>query len=131
MTPEQRPQEKHTTEYLANERTFLAWVRTSIAMLSLGFVIAKFSVWMHELGSQIAPGTPIPTTGMAISIGIAMMALGGLIMVLAAWHYHCVNKAIESGQVVANRWLVLSVAASIVALSVLMIAYMLITEYQL
>lgn len=46
MTPEQLPHEKHTTEYLANERTFLAWVRTSIAVLSLGFVIAKFSVWI-------------------------------------------------------------------------------------
>ena len=38
-------EEKRATEYLANERTFLAWVRTSIAVISLGFVVSKFSVW--------------------------------------------------------------------------------------
>lgn len=131
MTPEQLPREKHTTEYLANERTFLAWVRTSIAVLSLGFVIAKFSVWMHELGSRIAPGTPLPSSGMAMPIGMTMMAFGGLIMVLAAWHYYRVNKAIEQGQVRATYGLVLSVAIAIVVLSILMIISMLIAETQL
>ena len=44
-------EDKIATEYLANERTFLAWIRTSIAVISLGFVIAKFSVWLNELAS--------------------------------------------------------------------------------
>ena len=35
---------KRATEYLANERTFLAWIRTSVAVVSLGFVIARFGV---------------------------------------------------------------------------------------
>jgi len=37
-------EEKLATEFLANERTFLAWVRTSIAVISLGFVVAKFGL---------------------------------------------------------------------------------------
>jgi uncharacterized membrane protein YidH (DUF202 family) len=37
------------TEILANERTFLAWVRTSIVVMSLGFIIARFSLWMREM----------------------------------------------------------------------------------
>lgn len=130
MTPEQRSHENHTTELLANERTFLAWVRTSIAVLSFGFVIAKFSVWMHEVSSRIAPGTPSHINDMAMPIGIAMMVFGGLIMLLAAWHYYSVNEAIEYGQVRASRGLVLSVTVATVTLSVLMI-YMLITESQL
>jgi len=36
------PEDRKATEYLANERTFLAWIRTSIAVISLGFVIAKW-----------------------------------------------------------------------------------------
>lgn len=36
------PSDKLTTEYLAAERTFLAWVRTSIAVITLGFVVARF-----------------------------------------------------------------------------------------
>ena len=37
------------TELLANERTFLAWVRTSIAVMGLGFVVARFGLWIQEL----------------------------------------------------------------------------------
>ena len=40
-------EEKRATEYLANERTFLAWIRTSIAIISLGFVVAKCSLWLR------------------------------------------------------------------------------------
>jgi uncharacterized membrane protein YidH (DUF202 family) len=36
------PEDKRATEYLANGGTFLAWIRTSIAVISLGFVIAKW-----------------------------------------------------------------------------------------
>ncbi|HQT34040.1 MAG: YidH family protein [Thiobacillus sp.] len=49
--------EKRATEYLANERTFLAWIRTSIAIISLGFVVAKFSLWLRELAAQLHPQT--------------------------------------------------------------------------
>ena len=47
--------EKRATEYLANERTFLAWSRTSIAIISLGFVVAKFSLWLNQLAAQLQP----------------------------------------------------------------------------
>ena len=115
------------TEYLANERTFLAWIRTSIAVITLGFVVAKFGVWLRELAMRLAPQTPLHSTGMSLPIGVAMMALGGLLAVLAAWHYHIVNLAIERGEVRANRGLVLTVTISVALLAALMIAYMLLT----
>ena len=46
---------KRATAYLANERTFLAWIRTSIAIISLGFVVAKFSLWLRKLAAQLHP----------------------------------------------------------------------------
>ena len=46
------------TDHAANERTFLAWVRTGIATIAFGFVIEKFNLFVlaMEKASQISPG---------------------------------------------------------------------------
>src|SRR6266536_2625555 len=55
--------DKIESEILANERTFLAWVRTSIAVMSLGFVIARFSLWMREVATRVNPQDANPRIG--------------------------------------------------------------------
>jgi putative membrane protein len=124
-------EDKKATEYLANERTFLAWIRTSIAVISLGFVVAKFGVWMRELAARIDPQKPVHSSGMSLPMGVAMMALGGLLSVLAALHYHIVNQSIERGEVRANRGLIVIVTVAVALLAALMIIYMLLTEENL
>jgi putative membrane protein len=130
--PQQRRQaaineEKRATEYLANERTFLAWIRTSIAIISLGFVVAKFSLWLRELAARLDPQMQVYRVGASMPIGVTMMALGGVLAVLAAWRYHVVNRAIESGVVSADRGLVILVTVMVALLCVAMIVYMLLT----
>jgi putative membrane protein len=124
-------EDKIATEYLANERTFLAWIRTSIAVISLGFVIAKFSVWLNELASGIDARVKIHNTGLSMPTGVAMMAFGGVLAILAAWHYHRVNRAIEKGEVQANRGLIITVTSAVVLLTVMMIVYLLLTVQHL
>lgn len=119
--------EKRATEYLANERTFLAWIRTSIAIISLGFVVAKFSLWLRELATQLHPQTQTFHAGVSMPIGVTMMVLGGVLAVLAAWRYHVVNHAIENGVVSADRGLVILVTVMVALLCVAMIVYMLLT----
>jgi len=123
----QIPEDKKATEYLANERTFLAWIRTSIAVISLGFVVAKFGVWLRELSVRIDPQLQVQSSGVSLPMGVAMTALGGGLAVLAAWRYHVVNQAIERGDVRADRGLVVIVTVAVVLLVVMMIAYMLFT----
>lgn len=125
------PPVKLATEYLAAERTFLAWVRTSIAVITLGFVVAKFGVWLREIAVRLDPKMQIHSTGMSLPMGEAMMAFGGVLVVLAAWHYHGVNQAIARGEVRANRGLVVIVTVAVAALAVLMIIYMLLAAKNL
>jgi putative membrane protein len=120
------------SEYLSAERTFLAWMRTSISVITLGFVVAKFGVWLRELSKRLQPGTGVGPggngtgTGLSLPIGVAMMAVGAVLAILAVWHYHIVNKAIERGEVRANRAMVISVALSIACIAAVMIIYMLV-----
>src|SRR5580658_6864670 len=101
MQPE-IPLEKRITEFLANERTFLAWIRTCIAVISLGFVIARFGVWLREFSARIDPASPATlepqSTGFSLFAGVAMMALGSALAILAAFRYRAINRAIEKGQ---------------------------------
>jgi inner membrane protein YidH len=119
---------KRATEYLANERTFLAWIRTSVAVVSLGFVVARFSVWLRELSVQMgASQTHQPHSGISLPIGVTLMSLGGVLSLLAAWRYHVVNRDIERGKVQADRGLVVLVTAMVALLSAGMIAFILVT----
>jgi putative membrane protein len=121
---------KRATEFLANERTFLAWIRTSVAVVSLGFVLARFSVWLRELSVHRQQQMQVHRGGISLPIGVAMMILGRLLSVLAAWRYHVVNRDIERGKVSADRGLVILVTAMVTLLSGAMIVLVLLTAEQ-
>ena len=118
--------DKKATEHLANERTFLAWVRTSIAVISLGFVVAKFGLWLERM-----PGAPtIPRehgAGWSLPIGTGMMVVGALLSLLAAWHHRRTSHDIERGKVRPAIGLVIFVSALVAVLAVVMIAYLILS----
>jgi putative membrane protein len=121
------PEEQRATEYLSNERTFLAWIRTSIAVITFGFLITRVPEWLHR---SAAPGEQ-PSTGRistSFVMGLAMMAFGAVGAVLAAWRYHIVNRAIAEGHVKPDRGLVILVTVLVVLLTTGMITFMLLNE---
>ena len=116
------PERSHATEFLANERTFLAWIRTSIAVIALGFAGTKIDL---VLGSFLrSSGSSRWQEAVAsVPVGVAMIGFGGLLAVLAALRYRVVNRQIEAGRVRADRKLVALVTLSVVALAIVLIAY--------
>ena len=114
------PSEHRASEHLANERTFLAWVRTTVALISLGFVLARLGPWLTETRtnatrfiSRIWP------------VGIGLVIFGALLTLLAAWRYDAVNREIEAGRVKTDRALVWAVTVAITLVSSVLIFYIL------
>lgn len=113
------------TEFLANERTFLAWVRTGIAVITLGFALAKVRVWLGELEVPNSPELAGSNRGESISLGVGMVLFGGVLVGLAALRYRVVNRQIERGEVKADRWLIVLVTIAVVILTCLTTLYLL------
>lgn len=104
------PKNRHVTEHLANERTLLAWIRTAIAVMTLGVAINRFSLFLMEI-HKIAPGSRAENVH-AESVGLGLVVLSIVLMCGALWHYRYVTLTIESETYVpANRILVLTSVA--------------------
>ena len=115
------PEEHRAAEHLSNERTFLAWVRTNVALISLGFVLARLSPSLSAAGAVNA-GRIATKTG---PLGIVLVVFGTLVTLLAAWRYDKVNREIEAGLIKTDRALVWSIALAITLLSAAAVVYML------
>ena len=82
--------------YLAAERTFLAWIRTSVSLMGFGFVIARFALFLREYG--VATGASGSTrAGFSNTIGVGMVCVGVAVGLLAAARHRTYILALQSG----------------------------------
>lgn len=85
----------HVTDHLANERTFLAWVRSAIAIMALGFVVSRFGLFLRELA--LGNGGRSPRSTHSGIIGGALVALGVVMVIAALLRYLRNQRLIEAG----------------------------------
>lgn len=125
MDTDPSPFQKNISNHLANERTYLAWLRTSFALLTLGFATNKFGQFLvsmhlqenHEVSRALIYGSR--------RFGLWMVILSTILMLLSSWHYHQTRKAIDAGTFRATSsliWLVslLSIAFGLAAVTLLL-----------
>lgn len=91
----QNPNSNRVSDHLANERTFLAWVRTGTAIVVFGFAIGRFSIAMRQLTA--VQGHGVRTAGMSVWLG-SFTILAGLALVVAGLvRYRKTRVQLEAG----------------------------------
>ena len=83
-------------EHLANERTLLAWVRTAIGLMGLGFVVARFGIFLKQVAVMSAADASRESLASGI-IGTSLVAAGVLAGVLGAVRFYRARTQIERG----------------------------------
>lgn len=87
------------TDTLANERTYLAYLRTGLAFIAFGFVIARFSLFAREFSGLLHGAVPQP--GISSTFGAAMAVVGIFLALFASWRYVQTDRGLRDGRVVA------------------------------
>jgi putative membrane protein len=84
------------SDYLAAERTLLAWIRTGLAMMGFGFVVARFGLFLQELHMA---QTSLATQhyGLSLWFGTALIAIGVVVNIGAGWRHLQLVRALDRG----------------------------------
>jgi putative membrane protein len=84
-------------DYLALERTFLAWVRTGLALMGFGFVVARFGLFLREL-QAVPQATAAGSSGMSVWFGTALIVMGVFANLMAAWRHRQLVQQLDRGE---------------------------------
>jgi putative membrane protein len=115
--PEPRPIGGHATDHLANERTFLAWVRTALALVGIGFVLARMGLFLRQL-TMIGGATPGPSARGSheyLITGVLFLLLGTAVCLGSGWLYHRARESIDAGRYEPPRHAITALMVAIVA----------------
>jgi putative membrane protein len=111
--------------YFAAERTFLAWVRTSLAMMGFGFVVARFGLFLREF-AQMSEGRSLPSTGMSLWFGTALILAGVSVLAISGVQYCREIELLRRGDPIPPRIskLAITLGVFLALLGLLMAAYL-------
>lgn len=90
------------SDALAAERTFLAWIRTGIALMGFGFVVARFGLFLQQL-QLIEHGQPSRSYGLSLWFGTGLIAVGVVVNLFSAWHHLRLVRELNRGGRVPPR----------------------------
>src|ERR1700756_786976 len=90
------------SDYLAVERTLLAWIRTGLALMGFGFVVARFGLFLQQI--QLVNRSLEPqSTGLSLWFGTALIAAGILVHLSSAWRHVQLVRQLSQGGTGSSR----------------------------
>lgn len=111
-------------DHLANERTYLAWVRTGIGIMAFGFVVVKFSLFVKQIGLALGTKVNIPSHGYSAIIGIVLVAMGVLAILFSFWQYRKIDRQLRRGAYEPSTVLTSVLTGVILVISMVLIVYL-------
>ena len=119
----------HFSDHAANERTFLARVRTAIAVMAFGFLVAKFDLFLKIASGSLAAGerqtVSLSRGGIGGAVGVVMIIAGTVMVVLAALRFAHTRRAIDSTDTRTDAaGADLALAAMMTALGLALVVYL-------
>lgn len=114
----------NASDHLANERTFLAWIRTSIGIMAFGFVVVKFSLFVKQISMILGKENIIHSKGYSGILGIVLVAVGTVTAVLSYVRYINSEKQLNEGYYKHSSLLITVLTTFIFLVSVLLIVYL-------
>ncbi|MGA8428721.1 MAG: DUF202 domain-containing protein [Candidatus Sulfotelmatobacter sp.] len=127
--PEIMEDSNRARDHLANERTFLAWVRTGVAIVVFGFAIGRFAIALRQL-SQLQ-GRYVRTAGFSVWLGMSSI-LAGIVLVMAGLiRYRRTRKQLDEGKFEPAGFVVDLVTIVTVLFGLALAGYLIYTEKSL
>lgn len=83
---------------LAAERTMLAWIRTGLAMMGFGFVVARFGLFLREMAVSDRAPRPPALHGMSVWTGTVLVVLGVVVLVGSSIQYVRLLRRLRAGE---------------------------------
>ena len=116
----------HYTDHAANERTFLAWVRTAIAVMAFGFLIERFDIFLAFMASGQSRPLMLHGQKFANEAGLAFILLGVAMIIIAAVRFFRIAKKIDKEEAVPSSGSLfdLALAALLVLLGLSLFLYL-------
>jgi putative membrane protein len=113
-------------DHLANERTFLAWVRTGVSIVVFGFAIGRFSIAIRQLSAM--QGHAIRTAGLSVWMGVISMIGGAMLLVAGLVRYRVTRMQIDEGNFQPAGFLIDLVAILTVLFGLALAGYLIYAE---
>jgi putative membrane protein len=113
------------SDHLANERTFLAWIRTSVAIMGFGFVVVKFALFIKQISLVLNTKQAIlPGKGYSTQIGIMLVGVGAFMALYSYLRYRITEKQLINKAYNPSSLPSLLLTIGIVVVGVLLVIYL-------